>query len=146
MIVCQCEKIYTMVERIHNHLSKALIKLNESMTDGAEKGSIIHEIDCAMKVLNELELDYCKLIKSNPDVLKFEIVDCSDLAFTFGFDLEDFQLNELKELIFQNREKINLPETESLLNMIEDRFTYEEVFKNCPEITKFLFQTKSRLD
>jgi hypothetical protein len=133
-----------MLKKIESHLSEALKMINASIQDGAAKESIVNELGKAMNELNELELDYCELIRSNPDILKFEIVDCSDLACTLGFELEDDQLNELKELIFQNREKINLPETESLLNRIQDRFTHDEVFKNCPEITEFLSQ-KSKL-
>ena len=133
-----------MIQKIYNHLSLASSMINNSISNGASKDDIIYEIDCAIKQLKELELNDFKLIRDNPCVIRFEIIDCTDLANVFGLELEDDKLNQLKDLIIQNRDKIELPETESLLYMVADRFTYKDVFNNCPEVTDFLdrFQKK----
>jgi hypothetical protein len=132
-----------MVERIHNHLSKALIKLNESMTDGAEKGSIVNELEKAMKEFKRLEIDYNHQINKDSKVLKYEFVTCDDLIYSYSFDMSDDNCKRLKELILDNQEKIELPKTESLLYVITDRYSYQEIFKDCPEIIEFLNSTSN---
>ena len=133
-----------MLKKIESHLSEALKMINASIQDGAAKKSIANELEKAMKELRRLEIDYNHQINNASEVLKCEFVTCDDLIYSYSFDMSDDDYKRLKELILDNQEKIELPKTESLLYIITDRYSYQEIFKDCPEIIEFLDCTSNQ--
>ena len=127
-----------MLKKIESHLSEALKMTNASIQDGAAKESIANELEKAMKELKRLEIDHNHQINNDSEVLKCEFVTCDDLIYSYSFDMSDDDCKRLKELILDNQDKIELPKTESLLYIITDRYSYQEIFKDCPEIIEFL--------
>jgi hypothetical protein len=133
-----------MLKKIESHLFEALKMINEKIQYGAAKESIVNELEKAMKELKRLEIDYNHQINNDSEVLKYEFVTCYDLIYSYSFDMSDDDCKRLKELILDNQEKIELPKTESLLYIITDRYSYQEIFKYCPEIIEFLDSTSNQ--
>jgi hypothetical protein len=133
-----------MLKKIESHLSEALKMINEKIQDGAAKESIVNELGKAMKELKRLEIYYNHQINKDSQVLKYEFLTCDDLIYNYSFDMSDDDYKRLKELILDNQEKIELPKTESLLYTITDRYSYQEIFKDCPEIIEFLDFTSNQ--
>lgn len=133
-----------MLKKIESRLSEALKMINERIQDGAAKESIVNELEKAMKELKRLKIMYNHQINKDSEVLKSEFVTCDDLIYNYSFDMSDDDCKILKELILDNQEKIELPQTESLLYIITDRYSYQEIFKDCPEIIEFLDFTSNQ--
>ena len=130
-----------MLKKIESHLSEALKMINASIQDGAAKEIIANEIDSAIK---ELESNYYHLIRNDSEVLKYEFVTCDDLLYSYSLDMSEDDCIRLKELIYNNREMIHFPLLDSLLHQITGRYTYQEIFKDCPEIIEFLDSTSNQ--
>ena len=133
-----------MLKKIERHLSEALKMINASIQDGAAKESIANELEKAMKLLKKIKIGRCELSKNYSNVFRFEIIDCTDLAYAYGSELCSQKFNMLEKLIIDNIDKIQIPTTESLLYIITDRYSYQEIFNYCPEIIEFLDSTSNQ--
>lgn len=122
-------------------LVKQIQKINELVTDneiGKNNNLILENLLALNSNLKQLQTDYSSLIMKDPETFKWEIVTVDDIIYGFAEDLEENKVDELRSLIISNKEKIKFKEIESLLYIIQDRHSLEEIFVNCPEIIDFI--------